>query len=368
MLRGKGMPRNAVAAVELLQRAAGAGDYLGCLWLGEAHAEGLGGLPVNVAEARVLFERAAAGSETDVAARARRLLHTLPSSQAVVSKLPLSVAPACGFSGCGAALDAGTLSGLCASCRAVRFCGHACQRAGWPAHRAACQAATAARKASKAETTASSKAGASPSVKLLEQRAEVETWVRMPLDALRQAAESGTAAAQCVLGYAYMDGVYGVAKDEAAGLVWLRKAAAQGLLPPRVLLARAAYRAGASGAADDVAHISEGAEWARPAAEAGDIDAEVLMHATCTALAEVQGDSAPPSLWAESGHWLRRAAAHGSCESLHMLACHTWHGHPGMGVARDRAEACRLFAAADAAGLPEETRAHRPAGAPGSAQ
>jgi hypothetical protein len=38
-----------------------------------------------------------------------------------------------------------------------------------------------------------------------------------------------------------------------------------------------------------------------------------------------------------------------------------------MGIVRDRAEARRLFAAADAAGASAEVRADRPRGAPGSA-
>jgi hypothetical protein len=42
-----------------------------------------------------------------------------------------------------------------------------------------------------------------------------------------------------------------------------------------------------------------------------------------------------------------------------------WDGVPEMGIARDRAEAARLFAAADEFGTSVEMRMSRPEGAPG---
>jgi hypothetical protein len=59
---------------------------------------------------------------------------------------PAAPAPARAFAACGAAArpDSGRLL-VCSRCLGTRFCGAECQRAHWPAHKAACHAAAAAR-------------------------------------------------------------------------------------------------------------------------------------------------------------------------------------------------------------------------------
>jgi TPR repeat protein len=279
--------------------------------------------------------------------------------------------PVCGLVSCGAALDAGTLSGLCGGCRGVRYCGGDCQRAGWPAHRAACHAATAARKAAAAAAVSSDPTpGATPTAALLEQRAEVETWRRMPLDALQQAAEAGVAAAQAALGRALVSGSHGVVKDEAAALAWMRKAAAGGLLPMRGHLASVTRRAAlAAGPAAAAMLLEDAVDCARPAAEAGDAESQYTMFRCCIKLADAGGGGPAAAVhWAEAARWLRLALAQGETDAMEMMACIVWDGDALLGFARDRAEARRLFAASDAAGAADDVRAARPAGAPGSAQ
>jgi TPR repeat protein len=370
LLVGEGMPVDSVAGVEMLRRAVAGGSVNACVYLGDAHARGLGGLPVDVAAARDLYERVAAVGDAHQARDARARLHELATGRASSMQPGATVAPVCGHASCGAALDAGTLSGLCAGCRAVRYCNSGCQRAGWPAHRASCQAASAARKAATAAATpspASAKTpSAAPTAALIEQRAEVETWERMPLKALRQAAEAGVAAAQAALGEAYAEGVHGLTRDEAAGLAWLRKAAAGGMLPPAMRLASAAVRAVRTAGPADTSWCKEAESWARPAAEAGDAEAQLFMFTCCLQQAGADSGPAAAVLWAESAQWLRLAAAQGYARAIEMMATTLWVGEPRMGVARDRVEARRLYAASDRAGATAAQRAKRPPGAPGS--
>jgi hypothetical protein len=188
----------------------------------------------------------------------------------------------------------------------------------------------------------------------------------MPLDALRQAAEGGTPAAQGALGAAYMDGMLGLAKDVDAGLVWLCKAAAQGLLPARALLGEAARHELDAPGADAAALLAEAREWYRPVAEAGDAAAQYDLCVCYVREAGLRSGAEAAALYAEACRWLRAAAAQGQAYALNTLDACVWDGDAEMGVARDRAEARRLFAAADAAGVAEAKRAARPAGAPGS--
>jgi TPR repeat protein len=182
----------------------------------------------------------------------------------------------------------------------------------------------------------------------------------MPLDALRQAAEGGTAAAQWALSHSYTFGLFGVDKDAVAERAWLRKAAAGGFLNAHYNLGTATMHDAAAPGADKAALLREAADWLLPLAEAGDAASQHNMYVCCGQLAQLSsgGEAAV--------RWLRAAAAQGHPYPVGALGNAAWHGHPGMGVARDRDEARRLFAAADAAGLPEEMRALRPVGAPGS--
>ena len=191
-------------------------------------------------------------------------------------------------------------------------------------------------------------------------------WRRMPVDALRAAAEGGTAAAQGALGAAYMHGTLGLAKDIDAGRGWLRKAAAQGQLPAREWLGETALAGACVPGAHAAALLSEARKWYVPVAEAGHAVAQYNLNVCCERLADLRGGAEAAALYAEAGRWLRAAAAQGLANALNSLGAYAWGGRSAMGVARDRAEAVRLFAAADDAGVEEALRADRPAGAPGS--
>jgi TPR repeat protein len=370
LLWGVGMPRDSVAGVALLRRAADAGDLQACLPLGDAHAQGLGGLSMDAATARALYERAAAGLGDEQTAEARRRLAELSSASTAAERaaVPTGIPPMCGLASCGAPLNAGTLSGLCAGCRAVRYCGGDCQRAGWRTHRPACKAAAAARTAAAVAAAQPPTAGptASPTPALIAERAEIETWERMPVDALRAAAEAGMPAAQAALGNAYFGGRQGLEQNQAVGLDWLRKAAAGGLLSARKLVGATTLisAAAASGAAAAVA-FAEARDWCVPLAAAGDAEAQSTAYVCCMRLAAARSGDAAAALWAEAGKWLRLAVGQREPLALGALGCFTWDGHAGLGIVRDRAEAHRLFAAADAAGVTPEARAERPAGARG---
>jgi hypothetical protein len=375
LLFGRGIPTDTVAGVALLRKAADAGDLFACVALGDAHAAGLGGLRVDAAAARSLYERAAASSDADIASPARAALHGMSRGK-IAQGVPTEILPVCGHAGCGAALDAGTLSGLCGGCRAVRYCPTGgCQRAAWPGHRAACKAAVARRAAALGDTSPSlppSSSSAPPTsgaaaASLAAHCEEMEVWRRMPLDTLRAAAEGGVAAAQGTLGVAYLEGTLGVDADADTGRGWLRKAAAQGLLPVRALLGDAAFDEARVAGADADALYSEARDWFQPIAEAGDAGAQHNMFVCCYTLAKRRGGAEAAALFAEAVRWLRAAAAQQQALALNMLGVYAWDRNAALGVARDRAEAARLFAAADAAGFPAANRAARPAGAPGSA-
>jgi TPR repeat protein len=190
----------------------------------------------------------------------------------------------------------------------------------------------------------------------------------MPVDTLLEAAEGGTAAAQGALGDAYIEGSLGLDKDVVAGHGWLRKAAAQGQLLAWKRLGEAALaNAGAPGA-DAAALLAEALDWLRPVAETGDAPAEYGVFVCSVKLADLLSLSGAEAaaLYAEAVHWLRVAASHDVATAINALGNAAWDGDAWLGVARDRAEARRLFAAAHAAGLLEYQRANRPAGAPGS--
>jgi TPR repeat protein len=153
-----------------------------------------------------------------------------------------------------------------------------------------------------------------------------------------------------------------------AGRAWLRKAAGGGMLAARFILGDAALGDASAPGADKAALLREAADWFRPVAEAGDAAVQRRVYFCCGRLASLDGTRDVEALYAESGRWLRASAAQGHPPSLNELGVWAWSGHPGIGVARDRAEALRLFAAADAAGLQEAEWALRPAGAPGSAR
>jgi TPR repeat protein len=108
------------------------------------------------------------------------------------------------------------------------------------------------------------------------------------------------------------------------------------------------------------AQFEEVAARLKPVAEAGDAVAQRVMFSCSFALATCYSSGAQAAHWrAESMRWLRASVALKDPGALHYLGMMTWTGNSQMGVACDRAEAARLFAEADAAGLPEEQRGYR---------
>jgi TPR repeat protein len=135
----------------------------------------------------------------------------------------------------------------------------------------------------------------------------------------------------------------------------------------RAQLGDAAFDEACVAGADVDALYSEARDWYLPLAEAGDAGAQHNVHLCYCYLADLRGGDEAAALCAEAVRWLRGAAAQKQALALNALGLFAWDGNAALGVARDRTEAARLFAAADAAGFPVAERAARPAGAPGSA-
>jgi uncharacterized protein len=121
-------------------------------------------------------------------------------------------------------------------------------------------------------------------------------------------AEQGEAAAQCDLGFMYIDG-QGVAKDYAEAAKWLRKAAEQNNAVAQYNLG-AAYAIG-SGVTKDEA---EALKWFRKAADQNNADAQHNLG-----VIYAQGKLVPQDL-AEALKWLRRAAEQNNPEAQSKLA------------------------------------------------
>jgi TPR repeat protein len=124
---------------------------------------------------------------------------------------------------------------------------------------------------------------------------------------IRAKAEKGDAQSQKLLGSAFCFGRPGLAKDEAEGVKWLRKAAEQ-----------------------------------------NDTDAQSLL-ALCYALGHGVAKDA-----AEAVKWCRKAAEQGNAEAQNSLGvCY----YRGQGVAKDEAEAYKWFLLASAQGNEDATKA-----------
>lgn len=160
---------------------------------------------------------------------------------------------------------------------------------------------------------------------------------------LRQAAAAGHEAAgrmlervmtssrdQFVIGHALVYGL-GTPADPATGLVWLRKAAGQGMAGAQELLGRCLY--GGIGAPADP---PEGVAWFRAAAEQGDPDAQWCL---ARALHEGRGVAADAD---EAMAWTRRSAEGGNVSAQYALALALRDGAGGL--APDPAEAARRMA------------------------
>jgi len=144
----------------------------------------------------------------------------------------------------------------------------------------------------------------------------------------RKAAEQGNAHAQWDLGLCYASG-QGVAKDEVEAVKWYRKAAEQEDAEAQWRLGLC-YARGQGVAKDEV----EAVRWYRKAAEQGNAHAQWVLglcYASGQGLAKDQ---------VEAGNWYRKAAEQGDAEAQWRLGlCYA----SGQGVARDDVEAVRWY-------------------------
>lgn len=161
------------------------------------------------------------------------------------------------------------------------------------------------------------------------------SMTRTPLEKLMARADSGDAAAERDLAFAYLRGT-GVAKDMAAAARWA-EAAAQADDAQAQYLAGSFYRDGAGVARDTTKAFT----WFARAAASGQPRA---MHNL--AIAYIQGEGTAKDD-AEAAAWFGRAAAAGYVDSAFDLAVLY---EKGQGVAQDARLALRWYRAAAAAG------------------
>ena len=131
-------------------------------------------------------------------------------------------------------------------------------------------------------------------------------------DQLVHQANAGSVRAQLLLGLAYRDGRYGLARDSHSADAWFARAAESGENYAAALLGDA-YAVG-DGVAKDRAAAQR---WWRQAAQAGNAHAESRLG---QALTRQSGDQAGT----DEGHlWLTRAAAQGDIQARHALGIDT---------------------------------------------
>lgn len=146
---------------------------------------------------------------------------------------------------------------------------------------------------------------------------------------LRERAEAGDAAMQCLYGLALINGSAGMS-DVPAGMEWLRRSAEGGDERGGFEYGRALF-VGSAGEKDIVRAL----EWLTPAAERGNLDA-----AYCLGIAYLSDEGYPPD--AEAGErWMRRAAEAGLAHAQADLGLIYYSGLGG--VRQDYAEARRWF-------------------------
>jgi hypothetical protein len=105
----------------------------------EAKAAEAKAAEAKTAEAKAAEAKAAEAKAAEAMAEAKRNQDDA-ATPAVAAPRPAPAAQAC--SGCGRAPDAGAGAfNLCGGCRVASYCSAECQRAQWPAHKAACKAA-----------------------------------------------------------------------------------------------------------------------------------------------------------------------------------------------------------------------------------
>jgi uncharacterized protein len=141
---------------------------------------------------------------------------------------------------------------------------------------------------------------------------------------IRAKAEKGDAQSQFELGWAFVEGNLGVAKDEAEAVKWFRKAAQQNHPNAQHNLG-ACYYKGEGVAKDD----AEAVKWFRKAAEQNAADAQYNLGFCYARGLGVAKDGA------EAVKWYRKAAQQNYADAQYNLGlCYA----DGKGVAKDYAE------------------------------
>lgn len=151
---------------------------------------------------------------------------------------------------------------------------------------------------------------------------------RMTLDDLKAWAEKGDADAQLELGRMFMSGE-DIPKDEAKGVEWIQKAAAQKHLEAQFILGLV-YEGGMGVKKDEAKAV----EWYRKSAENGFAPAQ---HTLAIALELGRGVAKNPE---EATQWLQKAADQDHAPAQTILAAKMERGE---GVAKDPAKAAQLY-------------------------
>jgi hypothetical protein len=188
--------------------------------------------------------------------------------------------------------------------------------------------------------------------KLLSQRAELASWSSMEMGSITQSAQSfGSACPQFLLGRAHADGIMCVTQDAAEARSWWQKSAEQLFLPACAALGADLLTEAFESGAEQIELYEAASRWLVLAAEAGDPVAQFNAAVCCKTRSELRRRGAErQALQDEAARWLRLAAGQGERRAVEWLARDSWNGVPALGVARDRAEARRLWAVADAVG------------------
>ena len=285
-------------------------------------------------EAGRSVEERAAGADAEVA----------PAAAALGAH---DTATACAAVGCGARPIA-----RCTRCRRLGYCGHACQVAHWPAHKAQCRAwAAEAGAASVLAVPGDEAAQAAPDATAdtaAAAAARRATWTavwRVPEDGVpsaararswQEAAARGDAGAQFNAGMCFYRGWH-CGEDEKKAVAWWRKAAAQGLAQAQCNLGDC-HEGGSLGVARDAALA---VEWHAKAAAQG------LAHAQFALGVRYETGKGVAQDAARAVEWYARAAAQGDAKAQYNLGrCHAL----GIGLAQDAALAVQWYAKAAAQG------------------
>jgi TPR repeat protein len=183
---------------------------------------------------------------------------------------------------------------MCSRCKAAYYCNDSCQRANWPVHRAACNAAVDF-------VTAMSL--------LVEDGSANDNAESLRL--LVRAAKAGYSNAQHELGRRYRLGAGGVEANKTLQGHWLRKAAEAGHVRAQADLGALFYRM--SGSPDDK-DDQEAVFWFRKAAEAGSAEAQHRLG-VCYFFGDGVIRDVDTAL-----QWFRRSAEAGHVRAMTRLA------------------------------------------------